>query len=130
MESPIPSFCSANPVPHDNQVSDQAHREETSSLPSENPETVCGKPCKHSMPLLWEPGCDKACGGCAVAGQQRGGGVLLGGQEALSEVEGGDQQVTEQRGPLIRGNSLLQGHRALQVLAQLRHGDHVQSVGT
>lgn len=95
MESTIPSFCSANPVPSDNQVGDQADREETSSLPSENPEAVCGKRCRHSMPFWWEPGCDKACGRCALAGEQRGGGVLLGSQEGLSEVEGGHRQVTE-----------------------------------
>ena len=50
-----------------------------------------------------KPGSDMACGTCASAEQQRQGGELLGSQEGMFEVMGGDRQVTKQR-----------GHRALK----------------
>lgn len=50
-----------------------------------------------------KPGSDTACGTCALAERQRQGGELLGSQEGIFEVMGGDRRVTKQR-----------GHRALK----------------
>lgn len=44
-------------------------------------------------------------------------------QEGICAVIGGDHQVAKQTGSSPRGNSLLQGHRALTEGACLWHGD-------
>lgn len=74
-------------------------------------------------------GSNKAHGKSTLAEEQRQAGTLPE-AEGILEVTGGDQQGPRQRGAFRRGNSPLQGHRALNGVACLQKGGCAQIIET